>query len=166
MADIKFPRSFCPLVKNYTGGDMGGNGQTDVEGGAPRFALEYDGGVQPFTVTLALTAEKYRIWALFYHRIIKRGTIPFDMPLDTGFGTEPHTVNIVKESYSESRTQRHRFISFTVLAEPQAYDVSMEDAQAEIDLWNRVGVNLQPLLDRLEISANEDVLMLGVVDGP
>lgn len=160
MADIKFPRSFCPLVKDYTGGDMGGVSQTDVEGGSPRFALDYDRGVQPFTVTLALTREKYRIWALFYHRIIKRGAVPFDMPLDSGFGTEPHTVNIVKDSYSESRTTRHRFISFTVLAEPKAYDVSVEDAQAEIDFWNEYGERGGALLNRLAIFANQDVLVL------
>ena len=160
MADIKFPRSFCPLVRDYTGGDMGGTSQTDVEGGAPRFALEYDRGVQPFTVTLALTADKYRIWSLFYHRIIKRGAVPFDMPLDSGLGTEPHTVNIVKDSYSESRTRRHRFISFTVLAEPKAYDVSVEDAQAEIDFWNEFGESGGALLNRLAIFANVDVLVL------
>lgn len=160
MADIKFPRTFCPLVADYTVGDMGGTSQTDVEGGSPRFALEYDRGVQPFTVTLALTAEKYRIWTLFYHRIIKRGTVPFDMPIDSGMGTEPHTVNIVKDSYSESRTRRHRFITFTVLAEPNAYDVSVEDAQAEIDLWNEYGNSLAPMLNRLAIFANIDVLVL------
>lgn len=160
MADIKFPRSFCPLVADYNGGDMGGVSQTDVEGGSPRFALEYDRGVQPFTVSLALDAQKYHIWTLFYHRIIKRGAIPFDMPLDTGNGAEPHTVNIVKDSYSESRTRRHRFITFTVLAEPKAYDVSMEDAQAEIDLWNEYGNSLASMLDRLAIFANEDVLVL------
>lgn len=161
MAEFEMPRGMCPLIANYTGGDMGGVEETEVEGGAPRTSLAYDRGVQPFTVTLALNVQKYRIWTLFYHRLIKRGTIPFTMTLDSGFGPQPHTVFIAKGSYQESgRTTRHRFVTFIVRAEPKAYDVPVDDAQREVDLWNRYENRLFPFFGRLAIFANEDVLKL------
>lgn len=160
MANPQIPRGMCPLISAYSGGDIGGVMETPVEGGSPRVSLEYDGGVQPFTVTLPLTPEKYHYWTLFYHRIIKKGGIPFDMKIDTGDGAALHTVFMVPGSYSVVRNQQHSFVTFTVKAEPVAYQTSVEDAQAEIDFWNEYGESGGALLNRLAIFANQDVLVL------
>ena len=160
MANPQIPRGMCPLISAYAGADIGGVMITEVEGGAPRIAMEYDRGVQAFNVTLPLTPEKYHYWTLFYHRIIKKGSIPFDMKIDSGDGAAFHPCFIVPGSYSIARNQQHSFVSFVVLAEPVAYQYSEADAQAEIDLWNEYGAGLGALFDRLAIFANEDVLVL------
>ncbi|ETF00934.1 hypothetical protein W822_19985 [Advenella kashmirensis W13003] len=166
MANPQIPRGMCPLISAYSGGDIGGVMETPVEGGSPRTALEYDGGVQPFTVTLPLTPEKYHIWTLFYHRIIKKGSKPFDMMIDSGDGAELHTCFMVVKSYSMVRNQQHSFVTFTVNVQPSAYKRSIEDAQAEIDLWNDGLSNYGALFAGLDKYINHDVNVLGVISGP
>lgn len=161
MPNPVLPNGFKPTVAAYSHGGPGGVSRTEVAGGAPRYALEYDRGLQKFNVTLILDKMRFSVWVAFYTHIIKKGAITFDMPLDSGFGTEMHACNIMPDSYSASRTGGVAMVvSFVVEAENKAYDFSAVDAQALIDLYNEAGDDSNALLERLAQFALVDTLVL------
>ena len=98
------PNGFTPTVAAYSSDAPAGVLRTDVAGGVPRYGLEWDRGTQRFNVTLVLDATQYSVWVAFYHHLIKKGAIAFDMRLDTGLGTALHSCHIVPDSYSATRT--------------------------------------------------------------
>ncbi len=158
------PNGFKPTVAAYSFGAPGGVMSTEVAGGAPRYGLVYDRGVQQFSVTLMLDKLKFSVWTAFFHHIIKKGAITFDMPLDSGFGTAMHAVNIVPGSYSATRTAGIVVIvSFVVEAESQAYDLSGAEAAGLIDIYNSLGADGFALFDRIEQFANVDSDVLNIV---
>lgn len=155
------PSGIKPTVAAYSHDGPGGVQRTEVAGGAPRYALQYDRGLQRFNVTLILTKAQFSVWTAFYIHIIRKGAITFDMPLDSGFGTEPHACNIVPGSYSASRTGGTAMVvAFTVEAENKAYDFSATDAQAMIDLHNLYLRDTSALLARLAQFSTVDTLVL------
>ena len=155
------PTGLIPTVAAYSYGGPGGVQRTDVAGGAPRYALQWDRGVQQFNVTLILGSVAFGIWTAFFHHIIKKGALTFDMPLDSGFGTEPHACNIVPGSYTATRTEGVAMIvAFVVEAESKAYDFTAADAQSMIDVYNQYGDGSSLLLARIARFANLDTLVL------
>lgn len=135
--------------------------RTEVAGGAARYGLDYGRGTQQFSVTLVLDKLKFSVWTAFFHHIILKGAVTFDMPLDSGFGTEQHAVNIVPGTYSASRTGGIAMVvSFVVEAESKVYDMSAADAAGLIDLYNAHGDDLDNLLGRLAKFANVDTNVL------
>lgn len=125
--------------------------RTEVAGGGARYAMNYDRGTQRFNITLLLDKLKFSVWVAFFHHIIKKGAITFDMPLDSGFGTEAHAVNIVPDSYSATRTSGTvMLVSFVVEAESKAYDMSAADAVALVDVYNAAGAGSNDLLESIE----------------
>lgn len=161
MPNPVMPNGFKPTVAAYSHDGPGGVMRTEVAGGAPRYALEYDRGLQKFNVTLILDKMRFSVWVAFFIHIIKKGAITFDMPLDSGFGTEMHACNIMPGSYSASRTGGVAMVvSFVVEAENKAYDFSAADAQALIDLYNEAGDDASALLARLAEFALVDTLVL------
>jgi hypothetical protein len=148
-------------VAAYSHGGPGGVLRTDVAGGAPRYALDYDRGPQQFQVTLILDKAQFSVWVAFFHHIIKKGAITFDMPLDSGFGTQLHACNILPDSYAASRTGGVAMaVSFVVEAENKVYDMTAAEAQALIDVYNLYGRDTDELLARLARFATVDTLVL------
>lgn len=144
------PNGFKPTVAAYSHGGPGGVMRTEVAGGAARYGLDYDRGLSQFSVTLILDKLEFSVWTAFYHQVIKKGSIAFDMPLDSGFGTEQHTCNIVPDSYQASRTGGIAMVvNFVVEAESQAYELSSAESLEFIDIYNFYGSETDELLARI-----------------
>ena len=155
------PAGLTPTVAAYSHGGPGGVMRTEVSGGAARYALDYGRGTQQFNVTLILDKLKFSVWTAFFHHIILKGAITFDMPLDSGFGTEAHAVNILPGTYSASRTGGTAMVvAFVVEAESKVYDMTAVDAAALIDFYSTYGDDSNKLLDRLAQFANVDTNVL------
>ena len=157
----RIPNGMKPVVSGYSMDDPGGVMRTEVAGGAARYALDYDRGPQRFSVTLILDAMEFSVWTAFYHHVIRKGTIAFDMQLDSGFGAQDHSVNIVPESYSAARTSGiMTVVTFTAEAENKVYEMSASAGALLVDFYNAYGRGSSALLDRLAIFANSDTLVL------
>lgn len=155
------PAGLTPTVAAYSHGAPGGVMRTEVSGGAARYALDYGRGTQQFNVTLILDKLKFSVWTAFFHHIILKGALTFDMPLDSGFGTEAHAVNIVPGTYSASRTGGTAMVvAFVVEAESKVYDMTAGDAAALIEVYSTYGGDSNKLLDRLAQFANVDTNVL------
>lgn len=161
MANPVIPRGLKPVVSGYATDGPGGVRRTEVAGGRPRYALDYDRGIQRYDVTMGLTAAKYSVWTVFLHHIIKKGAITFDMQIDSGFGLQPHACNIVPGSYNAARVGGQvTVVKFVIEAESRAYDFSSSDAAAYVELWNVEGEDLYGLLSRLATFSNVDTKVL------
>ncbi len=157
------PNGFKPTVAAYSHDAPGGVFRTEVAGGAARYGLQFDRGTQMFNVTLLLDKLKFSVWTAFFHQIIKKGAITFDMPLDSGFGTEMHAVNIVPNSYSATRTGGIcTVVSFVVEAESKANDITVDEAEAMVALYNEAGAESDALLERIMVFANFDTNVLDI----
>lgn len=151
------PNGLKPVVEGYSIDDPGGVMRTDVAGGAPRYALDWDRGTQRYSVTLILDALQFSVWTVFYHHSIKKGSIAFGMQLDSGFGAAMHQVNIMPGSYSATRTSGiMTVVSFIAEAESQVHELSAADAASVIDIYNTAGAGTNALLDRIAQFANGD----------
>ncbi|MCC2632116.1 MAG: hypothetical protein K0S48_2 [Ramlibacter sp.] len=157
------PSGFKPLIRDYSIGAPGGVQRTEVAGGMSRYALQWDRGVQQFQVSMVLPPEKFAVWTAFFHHVIKKGAISFGMPLDSGFGLQTHSCNIVPGTYSAARAGGQiTTISFVVEAESKAYDMTATEAVTLIDLWNEYEGSTDDLLARIAQFANVDSLVLDV----
>jgi hypothetical protein len=155
------PNGIKPVVAGYQFDEPGGVQRTDVAGGMPRYALDWDRGTQRFQVTLILDAQQFSVWEAFYHWTTRKGSITFDMPLDSGFGVSLHPVNIVPGSYSAARTGGIMWVvNFVAETENQVYAMSAADADAMIDFYNLFGVYSDALLARIARFATVDTLVL------
>lgn len=155
------PAGLRPVVSGYGYDGPGGVMRTEVEGGMPRYAMEYDRGAQPFRVTMILTSLELSVWSAFFHQIIKKGSVGFDMHLDSGFGTDLHTVNIVPGSYSANRVGgAMTAVNFVVEAESQAYEMTPAEAQILVDLWNEYGAATAAVLAGIADLATVRTLVL------
>ncbi len=162
MADpLRLPSGFCPIISAYSGSGPGGVSRTEIEGGYPRYALAWDGGVMQIALTLRLTEEEMAVWSHFF-KMIRKGAEQFVCPIDTGLGMNDHLVNIVPDSYSTNRVGLGTDVSFTVDVEPEVYQFSDEESLEILAAWELqyTNPNLNRLLKRLEISANYDVQAL------
>ena len=156
------PRDLYPVTSpsGYSYASAQGVHMTQVEGGFNRYATDFDRGTRVFNVALACTAGHLRVWELFYLRIIKKGALSFEMPLDSGTGLEQHVVNIIPNSVNTAATDGNNFVvTFQVEAESKIYDFTEEGAAAIIAIWN-AGGDVGDLLDRLALFTLEDTLVL------
>lgn len=154
------PRDFIPLTAPYSHNGPGGALRTPVAGGAARYGLDYDRGVQQYQCTLLLDTFKYAVWVTFYHRVIAQGTISFDMLLDSGYGRQTHSVNIVPNSYNSAITGgKFHVITFVVEAESTAYDLSDAEVASLMAFYDIYGSD-NALFDRIAQFATVDSLVL------
>lgn len=161
MAVPRIPNGFKPVIQGYGIGAPDGVMHTAVAGGMPRSAIEWDRGKQAFQVTMVMLPEKFLVWSVFFHHLIKNGAYTFTMPLDSGLGMQDHDVLMVPGSYSAARAGGQvTSVSFVVLAESGIYDISAEDAEAIVDLWNGYDEGYDDLLARIAQFANVDTLVL------
>jgi hypothetical protein len=115
------PNGLVPLVSDMSSQGPDGVTRIDVAGGAARYRLEWARGRQQFGVKLALDSRLLQVWAAFFHHIIKKGAIAFDMRLDSGLGVMPHSVHIVPGSYKLATVSGQYFATFTVECESAVY---------------------------------------------
>ncbi len=161
MTNPVLPNGFKPIVSAYSNSAPGGVMRTEVAGGAPRYALEFDRGVQSFNVTLLFDKLEFSVFTAWFHHVIKKGAYTFDMPLDSGFGTSLHAVNMVPGSYSATRTEGIMIlVAFVVETESEAYELSAVEGAGLVDIYNTYGASTPDLLDRLAQFANVDSLVL------
>ena len=157
------PAGLCVAAQGYGFGGPTGGRRTEVAAGRGRYGLNYYGGTSQFAVSLVLTEPQMRVWSLFYYRKIALGTLPFELDLDSGLGIQPHECNIIPDSYQAALNQTVWAVSFNIEAKASAYSLDQEVADLEIDYWDNTGQPLGPMLDRLTIFANSDVLILNNV---
>ena len=161
MTNPVLPSYFRPVVQGYSIGDPGGVIRTEVGGGMPRYGLDWDQGKQQFSVTLILDAQLFSLWTAFYHRVIKKGSIQFDMPLDSGTGMMTHAVNIMPDSYSAERTSGiMTVVSFSVEAENPIYTLDDEAIDSMFEIYDLYGPGTNQLFERLNRFATMDTLVL------
>ncbi|MEC5213322.1 hypothetical protein RCH06_001868 [Polaromonas sp. CG_9.5] len=155
------PAGFTPTVAAYSVEGAGGAVRDGIAGGVAAYALDYDRGLEKFSVTLMLTPDEFAVWTVWYHRLVGKGARSFTMPLDSGFGTAPHLCNIVPGSYSAARTGgRAMAVSFVVEAENMAYGMTDAEVDALISIYTVLGPDADALLARLERFATLDTLVL------
>ncbi|WP_426196188.1 hypothetical protein [Massilia sp. DWR3-1-1] len=121
------PNGLVPLVSALSSEAPEGVTRTEVAGGPARYRLDWARGRQRFNVKLALDGGRLLVWTAFYHHIIKKGAIAFDMRLDSGLGVMPHSVHILPGSYSLAAAGGNYMASFVVECESAVY--SLSDAQ-------------------------------------
>ena len=147
---IQIPSGFMPMVQGYSLKGPGGVKRIEVAGGMPRYGLSWDQGAGQYNVAIIMTDVKFQVWSMFYHLIIKKGSIAFNMPLDSGQGVQDHTCNIIPDSYMATRIDgRATTVTFAVDATPTVYQITSADAQIIIDFWNIYGDDSSRLLARI-----------------
>ena len=156
------PRDLYPVTSpsGYSHGTPSGVERTQTEGGHNRYALSFDRGVQQFNVAMACTAGHYQVWILFFHNVIKKGALSFDMPLDSGSGLQTHSVNILPGTVSVTETDGNNFIvTFQVEAESSAYDFDASATETILAIWE-AGDDVGEFMDRLALFVLEETLVL------
>lgn len=163
MTTPTIPTGLRPIVSGYSFDGPGGVSATEVAGGAPRVAMEYDRGVQPFRVTFMLKPLELAVWTTFFHHTIKKGSLPFQMHLDSGYGPALHTVTMIPGSYSAARSANRvdTAATFGVWTESAAYDMTADQAQQLLDFYETYGESGAALLERLARFATVDILVVG-----
>lgn len=161
MTNPVIPSGFAPQIQGYSIGAPMGARATAVAGGAPRTALQYARGPQPFQVTMIMGPDEFSVWTAWFFHIAKLGTVPFDMPLNSGFGPQTHVCTVVPDTYAAVPVSGPLMsVSFVVSAVSRVHDMTAADAQNLVDLWNLYGDDLSELLNRLEKFANVDTTVL------
>lgn len=158
------PSGLVIAAQGYSFSGASGGRRTDIAAGRGRYGLNYYGGTSPFAVTIIMTCGQMHIWSLFYNRKIALGTLPFEMQLDSGMGVQAHECNIFPGSYQASLNQGIWSVSFNVEARASAYDIDQAVVDLEFEYWENTQELLGPMLDRLTIFANDDVLVLNNVN--
>jgi hypothetical protein len=155
------PAFMLPSPSGYSSDDPGGVVKTDVAGGPSRYTLDWNWGPQRFNVEYELTVSEFSTWSTFYHITTKKGSIAFDMQLDSGFGLSTHSCHIVPGSYSASRLSGGGFsVSFIVETISQAYNWTLEEATAFVSIYDTSSDDVGTLISRIAQFANVDTLVL------
>lgn len=151
------PSGLDPIASAYSFSGPSGVQRTEVAGGAPRYALDYERGVQSFNITMVLDADHMATWTLFYHHVIKKGSVSFTMDLDSGMGYTQHTCNIVPGSYNVTRVGvGYSSVSFVIEAEASVYAISYEDAVAFVEVTELLQPNPSATIAAIEQFATVD----------
>lgn len=154
------PRGMKVVSEGYSFDGPTNTFGSEVPGGLPRAARPWERGSQTFRITMCLEADAFKIWTLWLHHALKKGTYPFALPLDSGFGAELHTVTMIPDTCTATRNGALWIVSFGVEAEPSVYGMSAATAQVLIDLYEQYGSEGAALLQRLDRFANQDILVL------
>jgi hypothetical protein len=151
------PSGLDPVASSYSFGGPSGVMRTEVAGGAPRYGLDYERGVQSFNITMILDQDHLVTWTLFYHHVIKKGSVSFTMDLDSGMGYTPHNCNIVPGSYNANRLgPGYMSVSFVIEAEASVYAISYEDAVAFVEVTELLQPNPGTTIAAIEQFATVD----------
>jgi hypothetical protein len=150
-----------PSEQQYGFDAPGGAMRTPVAGGTARTGEQFSREAQFFNITLVLDLQEFSVWNTFFLRRIAKGTIPFDLPLDSGYGVSPHACTIIPDSYTVNRTNGvGMVVAFQVEAINQAYDMPDQAVDALLDLWKVAGGDSNALLLRIKQFALEDSFLV------
>jgi hypothetical protein len=156
---LTFPSWVKPVTsKSYGYSFDGGNmTYTETTGGISRASLKYVQNKVQFTTIFVLdNGLSMQAWQDWYFNRSEHGTSKFYMSLDSGNGLEDHVCIIVPGTYSVTGDFPWT-ISFTVEAE----QVFAPLEGNLYDLYEAGVTNVSELLDRLAISANDDISVIG-----
>lgn len=156
---LEFPNWVKPVTsKNYGFSFDGANMNYAAGlGGISRANLKYYQNKVQFSCVFVLNnGFKMQGWNDWYFNISSQGTAKFTMDLDSGNGLESHTCIIVPGSLSVTGDYPWT-ITCTIEAEKV---ITPEFDGTLFDLLQGGYTNLDSLIPRLEIFANEDVLVL------
>lgn len=157
MTTPTLPSQFKPIFGSYSHGAAGGVIRTEVSGGANRYALAYDRGMQKWNVTFNLRDAAYSAWVAFFHHVIKKGAISFQMNLDSGFGLEPHLVNILPDTYAQNSTEWDtHIVSFVCEGESTVYQMTEQEGIAMVDVYSAYGDSANDTLTAIDRFATID----------
>lgn len=164
MPTPRVPSLFKPAAQGYSVGSPDGVRLSEVAGGMPRVAMEWNRGWQAIPVYRVMSKNEYAVWSVFFHRRINNGSVQFTMPLNLGQGLVDHLCVMVPGTYTAAPLSGNRVwsVGFTVMAQNTIYDLTDADVQGILDLWEALGEDADPLLLRLAKFANEDTLVLQV----
>lgn len=158
MSVPELPSAFVPSISHGGYGFKGATGvvRSSTAGGRGRYAGMWEKGTRMFSVSFFLRDPLHvMLWDGFYTSTIKNGALAFSMPLDSGMGVLPHTVNMIPDSYSQSfQDAGIATVSFSVEAEPSIYSYSGNGMQSITDLINAYGDQAYDMVNRLHILAN------------
>lgn len=164
------PNGLVPELQGYNIGAPDGVVRTPVAGGVARYMLDWDHGVQQFRVSLIVDELQFMVWNAFYRLTLKNGSLPFDMPLDSGLGVSTHTVTILPGSITSSRLDGQiSRIAFKVETQSAVY--GMSDAAANTYISNYEAANgpllnkLKPIISGYSMNAPDGVYRSGVAGG-
>jgi hypothetical protein len=163
MTTPSIPAGLQPnVVGGLSYGAPGGVVRSSVGGGFPRYGMEWDGGTQIFRVTILCTSGiQFSIWTAFFLRTVKKGALPFGLPLDSGFGKAEHVGYIVPGTYQVDRTVADCVaIAFDFETESQGLLLDEDAAQTLVDLYELYGEDMLRLFGRLATFANFDTTVL------
>jgi hypothetical protein len=153
------PAGIFFTVSGYTSEGPGGVSASEVAGGLPRVAMEWDRGVQAFRGTAICKPIEFEMWTLFYLHTIKKGAISFQMYLDSGLGVSLHNVTMIPGSYATARSSNgvDTAVTFGVWAESQGYGMTADEAADVLALYEATRETLSPLLARVATFVADDM---------
>ena len=154
---IEFPNWVRPVTNRGYGYQLTGQNvnYTPLQGGLSRASLKYQQNKIPFNVVFVINnGELYQAWIDWWFNRSAQGTTKFAMPLDSGNGVEDHTCLAIPGSYSVTGD-----FPWTVTLQVEAEKMPTSFDGDLFDLIQGGYYPLEPLLDRLAIYANEDVLV-------
>lgn len=124
------PNGIRPINTGFSVGAPGGVSRVVVGGGLPRYGLEFERGVQAYSVTLRLSDTEFSVWSAFYHHTLKEGALAIDdLPLDAGMGVQECSATILPGTYTYRRAGGAMTeVSFEVEALSAAYDLTEAEA--------------------------------------
>jgi hypothetical protein len=157
---LTIPLGLSPVVSGYGHGSIAGSMRGDVAGSFGEFGQDWMGGPQDFTCTLILTPAQMLLWTIWFYRVIRKGGLSFDMPLDSGLGLVPHLVTILPGTYTVTRNGEISIVSFSVEAESTLYTLGRTGAESLIAIYAENGSETPALLARLAKFATVDSLVL------
>jgi hypothetical protein len=160
LTPLAIPLGLSPVVSGYGHGGIPGSMRGDVAGSFGQFGQDWMGGVQDFTCTIILTPAQMRIWTIWFYRLVRKGGLSFDMPLDSGLGLVPHLVTVLPGSYSVTRNGEISIVSFSVEAESTLYTLGRAGAESLLAIYAENGIETAALLARLAQFAVVDSLVL------
>jgi hypothetical protein len=171
VATPRVPTGFRPSIQNYGYGPTTGRFLTQVGGALPRTGRRWRRGTAVYNVTMVLTRLKLNVWTAFYFGIIDEGAVQFFLPLDTqGGDMTDHLCVMTPDSYRVEMASGQLMwnVRFDVVAEPPMVDITTDDAQNIIDLWELYGDSTERILDGFTHLSTVKLTELNAVtgDGP
>lgn len=156
------PSGFKPVAAGYSIGSPDGVRMSEVGGGLPRIGLEWDRGMQRFELAEVMSQERFTVWSVFFHRVIRNGSIQFFAKLNSGQGLSEHLCTMVPGSYSAVPISGAKLwsVKYSVMAQSQVYDMTDAEVQDVLNFWEATTEGGDELLARLAQFATVDTLVL------
>lgn len=140
------PAGFKPVASGFSYGSPTGLVMPEINGATPRVGRLFSRGWIACPLTFVHNAERHSIFEMWYRHVIKEGQIMFWAYADTGFATRQHLCVMVPNTFQAARSGASQIwtVSFTVMLEPGAYEMTEDEAAEIIAAWE-AGLTLEAL---------------------